>query len=398
VSAVDVTGTVVIVGAGQAGLTAAVSLRESGWTGAIHLVGDEPGAPYQRPPLSKGFLAGTETEDDLVLRALQLFERDGIGYRSSTRVDAIARDDRTVRLADGTSLGYDQLILATGSAPRAISIPGAKSERVHILRSYADALALRGSLAGAREVVIVGGGFLGLEVAAFAAKNSQVTVLERSGQLLSRAVSAPIAASLAHSHAKQGVDIRYNTTVVAIVASDGRATGVELSDGAVIAADVVVVAVGATPNTALAEEAGLAAGNGFVVDGRLRTQDPRIRAIGDCAFHPNRHAGRAARLESVQNAVDQARFVAKDLIEPSDSLYGAVPWFWSRQGDQNLQIAGIAEPGDSAILETSGAAVTVTRVRDGKIVAIETLNSPGAHIRARRLLSSGPVLASAVRP
>ncbi|TFD60123.1 NAD(P)/FAD-dependent oxidoreductase [Cryobacterium sp. Hh38] len=387
-------GTAVVIGAGQAGVTAAASLRENGWTGPIHLVGAESGAPYQRPPLSKGYLAGTETEEDLVLRATSLLNRDRICYHDSTTVRAIDRDRKLIDVGDNT-LNYNVLILATGSTPRRLEVPGSDARGVLTLHSHGDAVELRHALAEARHVVIVGGGFLGLEIASFASLRSSVTVLERSDQVLRRAVSPPIAEVLADHHERHGVNIRYRVEVAALKTKDGAVTGVRLSTGDVIPADVVVVAIGATPNVSLAEKASLVVDGGIVVDERLRTKDLAIRAIGDCARHSNLHADMPTRLESVQNAVDQARFVAKDLTGVADGAgYCSVPWFWSHQGDRNLQIAGVARPTDAAhvvLQDESTGKMTVNRIRDGWIVAVETMNNPGAHIRARRLLAAGPV-------
>jgi 3-phenylpropionate/trans-cinnamate dioxygenase ferredoxin reductase subunit len=385
---------VVIVGAGQAGVTTALSLREAGWAGGIVLLGAEAGAPYQRPSLSKGYLAGHETDDDLLLRAPEALARDGIRYRPGVGVVALDRESHTLLLDSGETTGYGKLVLATGSRARRLSVPGMDLAGVGVLRSRDDSMLLRSRLAGAEHLVVVGGGFLGLEAAATAAKAGvRVTVLEYETRLLQRVVGATAAAALAELHREHGVELRLGCAVEELV-GDGTLEAARLSDGTALRADLALVAVGATPVTDLAERAGLTVADGIVVDGRLRTSDPDIFAIGDCARFPSRHVESDVRLESVQNATDQARFVARRLTgDESAMAYDSVPWFWSQQYDRKLQIAGLALPadGERMLPATRAGSLAVARVRDDRIVAVETINDPKVHLWARRILADGPI-------
>ncbi|GAA4395076.1 NAD(P)/FAD-dependent oxidoreductase [Tsukamurella soli] len=383
----------VVIGAGHAGVTAATALRERGWTGHVVLLGAEDRAPYQRPPLSKGYLSGRESEHDFQLTSTTSLERRGIEYRQGVQAIDIDRERRRVLDSEGGALAYSALILATGARARRLGVPGEELIGVHSLRSADDAVALRARFAAARRIVIVGGGYLGLEVAAAASAHGDVTVLERTSQLLHRSASAPIASRLAAGHRHRGVRILYNAAIAAFEGIDGRIARAVLADGRILQADLVVVAVGAEPDCRLAARAGLAVDRGVVVDDRLRAADPHIRAIGDCARCPNAHAARPILLQSVQNAVDHARYVASDLADGERAPYEALAWFWSRQYDLNLQIAGIADPDDGVVLVDSQEhdKTVAVRVRDGLITAVETLNSPGVHVRARRLLAQGPV-------
>ncbi|SJN11215.1 Ferredoxin reductase [Leucobacter sp. 7(1)] len=417
---------VVIIGAGQAGLTAAVSLRERGWTGGIHLIGDEAHDPYQRPPLSKGYLSGTESALDLLLRAPEALERDGITQHRGVRAEELDRSESVVRLSSGRSVTYTAVILATGSAPRRLTVPGSELGGIHSVRTIVDVDALRADLAHGGPTVFIGGGFLNLEVAVEAAKFGPVTVLERGSQILGRVLSPAAAAALAGYHAEKGVDIRCEARVVALTAASQCAAGpdsphvpcvggVTLADGSIVPAARVVLAIGAEPRDELARASGLETGGGVVVRGDLRTADERVYAIGDCARFPSTYAGTEMRVESVQNATDQARYVAGVIAarfsetgpftEPRSEAqqrapltgasdvpapYREVPWFWSTQGDRRLQIAGIAMPGDDArvLLDEPGGKLVVERLRAGEVVAVETINAPGPHMRARRALAS----------
>ena len=389
--------TVVVIGGGQGGLTLATSLRELGWKGRIAIIDGEPGAPYQRPPLSKGFLTGDETHSDLITRTYELLARDSIEYLAGTTVTGIDRMRREIGLDDGSTLDYDLLVLATGSRPRVLSMDGADLDGVHVVRTRMDAEGLRSALDGASEIVVLGGGFLGLELASAASRFGPVTVIESAPQLLQRSLSTPIAATLAARHADSGTALLLATGVQRILGVDGHVSGVELQDGRQILADVLIVSVGATPNVELATAAGIETANGIVVDGSLRTSDPAIYAIGDCASYRHPHVGEMVRLESVQNAVDQARHLAAALVGTFDAVYASTPWFWSHQAGQNLQIAGIAQPSDDAVVvQEDDQRLTVARLRDGLLVAVETLNNPRVHIRSRKLLASGPAPADAI--
>lgn len=390
----DTFNDIVIIGAGQAGLTPATSLRENGWPGAVSLIGAEDGEPYQRPPLSKGYLAGVETDSDLTLRTREALLRENIDYRSGESVVAVDRDDKVVLLTSGAVLRYGRIIFATGSRARYLPVPGSGLHGVRTLRTRLDSTELKDRIAGSERLTVAGGGFLGLEVAATAAKaGRQVTVLERFPRLLQRAIGPITADHLAHLHRTHGVDIRCHVGVEEFTGDNGRVQLVVLDDGTTVPADLVLVAIGAAPTTEVAEQAGLDVADGIVVNHRLQTSDPNIFAVGDCARHPSLHADASIRLESVQNAVDQARHVVAQLTGATDSPYSNVPWFWSQQYDRKLQITGLALPSDTEIPlhPSKETGFAVARERHGRLVAVETINDPKIHLRARRLLANGPV-------
>lgn len=378
---------VVIVGAGHAGVEAAAALRARGFGGAVTLVGEERALPYQRPPLSKRYLHDAAAH--AALRDAGFYAAERIGLRTGVRVAAIDRRAQRVTLDDGERLAYDHLVLATGTRARRLDLPGAEADGVLTLRTLADADALRARLHAARSLVIVGAGFIGLELAAAARPlGVAVHVLESAPRALSRVASSAAAAHLVHVQAAEGARFTFGAFVAGIDAPNGRVAGVTLDDGRHLAADVVVVAAGAVPNVELAAAAGLAVDDGVVVDAGLATSDPAIFAIGDCARFP---AGEGSmRLESVQNAADQARAMAARLTG-DDAPYARVPWFWSDQGTQRLQIAGVARADDEAIVRGDPArgAFSVFRYRGGALVAVESINRPADHAMARRLLSGG---------
>ncbi|MFJ3956821.1 NAD(P)/FAD-dependent oxidoreductase [Arthrobacter sp. NPDC090010] len=381
---------VVIIGAGQAGLTAAVALRERGWKGEIHLLGEETHDPYQRPPLSKGYLAGKEGREDLRLRSRDALEQDGITLWCNTFVEAVDRGAGQVQLRDGRRIGFDTLIFATGSRPRSLRLPGHDLMGIHTVRTIEDADALHRDLELGGDTVFIGGGLLNLEVAIEARKIGNVTVLEMAPQILGRVLSRNTADALASYHAEEGVEIRCGSHITSILGEDRCVAGVELAGGEIIPAARVVVSIGAEACDELAKQAGLATDGGILVDNLLRTQDHRIFAIGDCAKYPNPFADAEMRVESVQNATDQARFIAAVLTGQSSDSYCAVPWFWSTQGERRLQIAGIAKPDDGARVVSQGdnGQLVVERVRNGTVVAVETINAPGPHMKARRSLAA----------
>ena len=378
---------VVIVGAGQAGFQAAASLRAEGFAGPIQLVGDEPGLPYQRPPLSKAFIKDGNA-DRLLLRGQDFYETNGIELIEG-RAARIDREGRAVALADGRELAYDHLVLAVGARNRTPPIPGGDLAGVLDLRSLSDAHRLRDALAEARRVVVIGGGFIGLEVAATAqASGCAVTVLEAADRLMSRVVSPAMSAHFLAAHEAAGIDVRLGTKAEAIEASGGRAAAVRISGGDAIPADLVLCAIGISPATELAHEAGLPIADGIIVDDVLLTADPAISAIGDCASFPHRAAGAMVRLESVQNAVDQAKCIARRIVG-HDVRYDEVPWFWSDQGAEKLQIAGLAGDGDTFVARPAPdcGKLTVYAFRQDRLVAVETANAPADHMAARRLLA-----------
>jgi 3-phenylpropionate/trans-cinnamate dioxygenase ferredoxin reductase subunit len=386
---------VVVVGTGQGGFQVAASLRDEGYRGSITLVGDEPGLPYQRPPLSKGFLAGKTPAQQIDLRPGAFYTEQAIAMLAPERVTGIDRASRRVGLASGATLAYEHLVLATGARARIPAVPGIDLQGILPLRSRAHAEAMLALLPKARRLVVVGGGFIGLEVAVIGnALGMDVQVLEFAERVLKRCVSAEVAGYLADAQAKKGVQFRFETGVAAFLGREGRITAVETSRGDRLEADLVVVGVGVEPNVELAREAGLPVQDGIVVDAHLLTPDPAISAIGDCARYPAGWCAAPVRLESVQNAVDQARCVAARLAGKAEP-YAKVPWFWSDQGDNRLQIAGVAEAGDSAVLrgEPASGKFSVFRFRAGRLAAVESINSTADHMAARKLLAAAtPIL------
>lgn len=391
---------VVIVGAGAGGAQTAASLRQAGFEGPISLVHGEPGLPYQRPPLSKAYLLGKLEARKLLLRQEHWYEKQGVDLVLDRAV-AIDRAERQVQLAGGRVLPYGHLVLATGSRNRELPVPGAHLDGVIGMRTRADADELAGRLRPGVRVVVAGAGFIGLEFAAVAAAHgASVHVLELAGRPMARAVSEPMARAIQAAHEGWGVRFDFGQALTAID-GEGHVTGVETGDGRRRAADLVVYGIGVVPETELAERAGLVIENGISVDARLLTSDPDISAIGDAVSFPSSHTGGRIRLESVQNAVDQARSVAARLMGASID-FDALPWFWSDQGDLKIQIAGLAAGTDDSV-ELSPAedrSRTVLRFRDGRLVAVETINRPGDHMLARRILAgdSSPTRAEAAAP
>jgi len=382
---------VVIVGAGQGGFQLAASLRQNGHAGRIILVGEEPGVPYQRPPLSKAYLKGDLDLERLSLRPEAFYRDQAVELVAGLRVEEIERAERRVRLADGRRLRYEHLVLATGARNRPLAIPGAELDGVVHLRTVVDAVRLRERLDGAQDVVVIGAGFIGLEFAAVAAaKGKGVQVVELANRPMARAVTPAISGYFAAWHAAAGVQLHHGVTPRRILGHGGRIAGVELADGRTLRADLVLVGIGVLPCTELAQAAGLDCANGIVVDDRLRTEDPAISAIGDCANFPSRHASGGVRLESVQNAVDQARCVAARLAG-TDKSYDGVPWFWSDQGDQKLQMVGICTGHDLAVVRgrPSDGRFSVFCFSAGRLIGIESVNQPTEHMVGRKLLAIG---------
>lgn len=370
---------VVIVGAGQGGLQAAISLRQEGYGGSLTLIGVEPGLPYQRPPLSKAYLVEGDA-DALTLRPESFFAAKNITYRPGTRVEAIDRTARQVVLPDGERLDYDRLILAAGT--RNLRPPIRGLARALDLRTLADAGRLREVLAGPRRVAVIGGGFIGLEFSAAARKlGHEVAVIEAADRLMARVVSPSMSAHFRALHEGWGTELHLGQPAAGV-----DETGVTLADGRHVAAETVLLAAGVCPNTELAEEAGLVIENGIRTDDRLRSSDSAIFALGDCASFPDPRSGRQVRLENVQAATDHARLIAAQIAKGADAPYAAVPWFWSDQADRKLQIAGLAEPGCVEEIIADGI---IARVDAAGVAALETVNNTGAHMRARRLLAAG---------
>ncbi|MEP7057833.1 MAG: FAD-dependent oxidoreductase [Caldimonas sp.] len=386
--------TVVIVGAGQAGFQTAASLREQGYDGRVVLIGDEPSLPYQRPPLSKAHLKEDADDAQLHFRPDAFFGERRIELRAPDRVSAIARGAQLVTLASGERLHYDHLVLATGTRPRRPDWPGMQLSGVQLLRTVDDARQLRALLKPARRVVIVGAGFIGLEVAATAgAAGLHVTLIEFADRPLKRALSRTMAEHLQRAHASRGVEFLMRTSVASIDGADGRVTGVTTEDGRRVDADLVLIGIGVEPNTELAAAAGLAVDEGIVVDQHLLTADPAISAIGDCARYPSVHHPSAVRLESVQNSTDHARSVAARIAGKA-APYDKLPWFWSDQGDLRVQMCGLADEGDDVVVRGDPASgrFSVLRYRGERLTAVETLNQPAEHMALRKILGAGAAL------
>lgn len=394
------TGTVLVLGTGQAGFQVAASLREEKYDGRIVLVGDEPGLPYQRPPLSKAYLTGKADAAAVRLRPERFFAEHRLELRAGERAVRIDRAGRRVELASGDPLPYGHLVLALGARSWTLPVPGADLDGVVQLRTLADAEGLRRRLDAAREAVVIGAGFIGLEFAAVAAaRGVAVTVVEAADRPMARSLSPEMAGFFRAAHERQGVRFVFGAAVVRVLAAaEGRAAGIETADGRRFPADLVLVGIGVVPNAELAAEAGLAVADGIVVDAHLATEDPAVSAIGDCVRHPCPFAagGAPTRIESVQNAVDQARCVAARIAgRRAPAPYAAVPWFWSDQGALKLQIAGLATPHDRAVArgDPADGAFSVFCFRDGRLAGVESANRPLDHVLARKLLADGTDLA-----
>lgn len=388
-------GPIVIIGAGQAGVQTAESLRAGGFTGPITMLGDEPYGPYHRPPLSKAWLAGEMDAVQLVMRAPEMLVRKNITLRTDTTVVAIDRAAKHVRLADGSTLPYAGLVLATGSTPRALPLPGAQAQGVLALRSRDDASAIAERLALCQErqlpVVVIGGGFIGLEVAATARKKGlAVTVLEAAPRLLGRVLAPVLSDWYAELHRSHGVQLQLGAQITALEAdAQGQVSGVRMADGSLVPAGLVVVGIGVVANEQLAVAAGLECERGIVVDACSRTSDPAIVAAGDCAVRrlPN---GNLLRLESVQNATEQAKSAAAALLG-QERPFTATPWFWSDQYDKKLQMAGLSTGADrwSVRGDLSSGSFSVYHFQGERLLAVDSVNASKDHLQARKLLDAG---------
>ncbi|WP_439031027.1 NAD(P)/FAD-dependent oxidoreductase [Gordonia terrae] len=384
---------VVIVGAGQAGTTVATTLRERGYPGPITVIGDETDLPYERPPLSKGFLlSGPGQDDDLAFRSSDYYTNKAIDLRLSTRVTRIDRDNQRVVLDDGDTVSYSHLVLATGTSPIMPPLEGVGHRGVLTLRSLADAHALRTGLRDVRHLTVIGAGFIGLELSSTATKlGVECTVVDIADRVLARAVSPRMSHYLAERHTAAGAEIALNTAIAAVHDDgSGSVRSVSTVTGEKINTDLVVVAIGVRPNIRLAADAALPVANGVIVDERLRTTDRAIFAIGDCAQFPDSFSGRDIRLESVQAATDHARLVAAQILGEEVDPYGCLPWFWSHQGPMKLQIAGYATDSDLDVVRGDPATgkFSVFRYREDRLCAVESVNRPADHVNARRMLSA----------
>jgi 3-phenylpropionate/trans-cinnamate dioxygenase ferredoxin reductase subunit len=380
---------VVIVGAGHAGFQAAASLRQSGFGEAIYMLNDEAHLPYQRPPLSKAYLKGSGAPDSLMFRP-DKFYRDQTIDLIADRAVAVDRGNHKLSLASGGSLDYGHLVLATGARNRLLDIPNANLEAVRYLRIIDDSEALRQRLSPGQRVVVIGAGFIGLEFAATArAKGLEVDVLELGTRVMARAVTVEISEFFQMRHTAAGIRLHLGVQATSIESDGAKVTGVSLSDGRHIPADLVVVGVGVLPNVELAAEAGLPVAAGIVVNEHLLTADPDISAIGDCALFASTRFGAPLRLESVQNATDHARCVAERLTGKVKD-YDGLPWFWSDQGPDKLQIAGLTTGYDKVVVrgDREQGAFSAFCYKSETLVGIESINRAGDHMFGRRLLGA----------
>ncbi len=382
--------TIIVVGAGQAGGRAAQGLRQAGFEGRVVLIGAEPHLPYERPPLSKELLAGDGGIDKALLHDEAFYADQSIELRAGAPATAIDPAGHIVAIEGGETLAYDTLLLATGARVRELPIPGADLDGVHYLRTIEDSQAIRAGLSANARIAVIGGGFIGLEVAASArSRGCRVTVLEAAERLMGRSVAPEISDWFAELHRGHGVDLRLGARIEAIE-GDGRVQGIALAGGETVPADLVIIGIGIVANTGLAEAAGLEVDNGIVVDEFGRTSNPDIYAVGDVANQPNAFLGRRVRLESYQNAQDQAIAVARNMAGEARPYEDSL-WVWSDQYDVNLQMTGMADDWDELVWrgEAAGGSFTVFYLRDGRVIAVNTVNSGRDMRAAQRLMASG---------
>ncbi|POO56176.1 NAD(P)/FAD-dependent oxidoreductase [Agrobacterium rosae] len=383
-------GTLVIVGAGQAAFALAAKLRALKDERPITIIGSEDVAPYQRPPLSKKYLMGEMSFDRLEFRGPEWFAENNVELRLSTWVEEIDRTAKTVRMQDGSTLSYDKLALATGAAPRELPAGvGGDLDGVLTVRDKRDADRLMAEMQPGRRLLVIGGGYIGLEAAAVARQlGLDVTLIEMAERILQRVASSETATIMRDIHRARGVSIREKTGLTRLIGTDGRVSAAELSDGTVLDVDFVIVGIGVLPNDRLARESGLDIGNGILVDSLTRTSDPDIHAIGDCALLPMNGAN--VRLESVQNAVDQAE-AAAIILAGGEQPYQPKPWFWSDQYNVKLQIAGFNMGYDETLLRPGQreGSHSVWYFRQGRFIAVDAINDAKAYVSGKKLLDTG---------
>lgn len=387
--------TAVIVGAGHAAGELVTSLRDNGWIGRIILIGDEPHLPYHRPPLSKAYLSGAATAESLLIKSPATYIKANVEIINNTRVLRIDRQRKSVELANGEWIGYDKLVLTTGGRPRPLSVPKSslaeQTGNFHYLRTLGDVDAMRRQFEPGMRLVIVGGGYVGLEVAAVAVKvGLKVTVLEAFPRVLARVTAPELSAFYERKHREAGVEIRTGVQVsdVEMDRSGDAVSAVLCADGTRVPADLVVVGIGLIPNTELAQEAGLAVDNGILVDEHAQTSDPDIYAAGDCTNHPNASLGRRLRLESVPNALEQARTAAASICG-KQKPYNVIPWFWSDQYDLKLKMVGLSQGYDQLVVRGSldSDSFSAFYLKDGLVLAADTVNRPPEFMLAKRIIA-----------
>lgn len=381
---------VVIIGAGQAGYQVAESLRHENYPGKITLLGDESYPPYQRPPLSKQYLQGKTSEEQLKFRTEAYYQEHGIKLALDTRVTGIDRDAHEVETSTGEHLGYDKLVLATGARVRMLAVPGADTKGVCYLRTLDDVKQIQARLDNVTHAVVIGGGFIGLEFAAVAKTlGKQVAVIEAMDRLMARVVSPIVSEYYAQLHCSHGVEVICNASVTEIKHDGEKLNAVTFADGREIDADLVVVGIGVIANDDLALECGLNCNHGVVVDGQCRTSDADIFAAGDCVIYEHPFLGEPIRLESVQNATDQGKVIASVICD-KEKTYDSVPWFWSDQYDKKLQMVGLSADCETQVTrgDMDGGKFSVLYFQHGKLRAIDSINKPADHIMGRKLLSA----------
>ena len=379
---------VLIVGAGHAGAQAALALRQQKYEGSIALLGDEPEAPYERPPLSKEYFSGEKPFERILIRPLESWAERNVDLLLSRRVVKVDPAAHNVTCADGRTIGYGTLIWATGGRPRRLTLEGHDLKGIHTVRTRADVDAMTLELPQVTHVVVIGGGYIGLEAAAVLRKfGKEVTVLEALDRVLARVAGEPLSRFYEAEHRAHGVDVRLNVKVDSIQGKDGRVTGVRLADGSILPAEMVIVGIGIIPAVEPLLDAGAVGGNGVDVDALCHTALPGVYAIGDCAMHDNAFAGGRLRLESVQNANDQATAVAKT-ITGTPTPYHAVPWFWSNQYDLRLQTVGISTGYDKIVVrgDMASRSFSLVYLKEGRVLALACINAAQDYMQGRALV------------
>ena len=384
---------VVIVGAGHASGQVVATLRQRKFAGSICLIGEESYLPYQRPPLSKKYLAGELPAERLHFKADKFYDEPNIDVHLDTAIGHIDRSKRVVRSDSGREFSYDNLVLSLGAHPRPVDLPGVELSGVHYLRTIKDVDVIREKFGPGCRLVIVGAGYIGLEVAAVAAQlGLDVTVVEMLDRVMSRVVSEQVSEFYQEEHKQRGVKLLLSTGIRGF-SGDGNVHAVDLSDGTQIEAELVIIGIGVVPNTDLATDAGLEVSNGIVVDDHCRTSDPMIYAVGDCTIHPNDLLGRQVRLESVHNALEQAKTAAANICG-EDLRYAQVPWFWSDQYDLKLQIAGLSQDYDQTIIRGDPAdrSFSCLYLNDGRLIAVDAINRPKDFMQSKKLIAEHAVI------
>lgn len=386
---------VAIVGAGHAAGQVVATLRQKKFDGLIELIGEESWYPYQRPPLSKKFLAGELPAERLYFKPVSFYDDPSITVRLDTRVDSIDRANKKLRTVEGDDVAYDKLVLAVGSSPRRLALPGADLAGIHYLRNIDDVTGIQGGLKEGRRLVVIGAGYIGLEVAAVSAQlGVDVTVVEMENRVMSRVVSPQVSEFYQQEHMAHGVSLLLSTGVSGFI-GDAEVAAVTLGSGEQIPADLVVIGVGVGPNTELAAAAGLGVDDGIEVDDRCMTTDTDIFAVGDCTRHPNDVLGFRVRLESVHNALEQAKTAASNICG-EDVHYAEVPWFWSDQYDLKLQIAGLSQGHDRIVMRGKPAnrSFSCLYLKDDRLIAIDAINNPRDFMQSKALIAAHTIVDS----